>query len=131
MTGFGDFRGQDESLCVAVEVRSVNNRHFKIVVKSPERFQPLEGEIERVVRESITRGTVNVLLRVDGIGASLGHRLDATVLLPGGSGQVSTTSLWFAERTGGAEQLAGSKDIGAVFAVEQPLLDALFALTRP
>jgi uncharacterized protein YicC (UPF0701 family) len=80
MTGFGDFRGQDERLCVAVEVRSVNNRHFKMVVKSPERFQPLEGEIERVVRESITRGTVNVLLRVDGIGASLGYRLDAAVL---------------------------------------------------
>ena len=58
-------------------------------------------------------------------------RLDATILLPGGNGQVSTTTLWFAERTGGAEQLAGSKDIGAVFAVEQPLVDALFALTQP
>ncbi len=80
MTGFGDFRGQDERLCVAVEVRSVNNRYFKIVVKSPERFQALEGEIERVVRESITRGTVNVLLRVDGIGASLPYRIDAAVL---------------------------------------------------
>jgi hypothetical protein len=59
------------------------------------------------------------------------YRLDATVLLPGGSGQVSTTTLWFAQRTGGTEQLAGSKEIGAVFAVEQPLLDALFALTQP
>ncbi len=59
------------------------------------------------------------------------YRLDATVLLPGGSGQVTTMTLWFAERTGGAEQLAGSKDFGAVFAIEQPLLDALFALTQP
>jgi uncharacterized protein (TIGR00255 family) len=80
MTGFGDFRGQDDRLCVAIEVRSVNNRYFKIIVKSPERFQPLEGEIERVVRESITRGTVNVLLRVDGIAASLGYRLDPAIL---------------------------------------------------
>jgi uncharacterized protein (TIGR00255 family) len=80
MTGFGDFRGQDDRLCVAVEVRSVNNRYFKIVVKSPERFQPLEGEIERVVREAISRGTVNVLLRVDGLGGSLAYRLDSTVL---------------------------------------------------
>jgi hypothetical protein len=39
--------------------------------------------------------------------------------------------LWFAERTGGTEQLAGSKDFGAVFAVEQPLLDALWTLTKP
>ncbi len=80
MTGFGDFRGQDDRLCVAIEVRSVNNRYFKIVVKSPERFQPLEGELERVVRESITRGTVNVLLRVDGLSPTLGYRLDSTVL---------------------------------------------------
>lgn len=80
MTGFGDFRGQDDRLCVAIEVRSVNNRYFKIIVKSPERFQPLEGEIERVVRESITRGTVNVLLRVDGIAATLGYKLDAAIL---------------------------------------------------
>jgi uncharacterized protein (TIGR00255 family) len=80
MTGFGDSRGQDDRLCVAIEVRSVNNRYFKIVVKSPERFQPLEGEIERVVRESISRGTVNVLLRVDGIGGSLAYRLDSAVL---------------------------------------------------
>jgi hypothetical protein len=40
-------------------------------------------------------------------------------------------TLWFAERTGGTEQLAGSKDFGAVFAIEQPLLDALWALTQP
>jgi hypothetical protein len=59
------------------------------------------------------------------------YRLDATVSLPGGAGQVNTMTLWFAERTGGAEQLAGSKDFGAVFAIEQPLLDALFALTQP
>lgn len=61
------------------------------------------------------------------------YRLDATVALPGGAGagQVNTMTLWFAERTGGTEQLAGSKDFGAVFAVEQPLLDALWTLTQP
>jgi hypothetical protein len=42
------------------------------------------------------------------------YRLDATVA-----------------RTGGTEQLAGSKDFGAVFSIEQPLLDALFTLTQP
>jgi uncharacterized protein (TIGR00255 family) len=80
MTGFGDHRGQDDRLCVSVEVRAVNNRYFKIVVKSPERFQALEGEIERVVRESISRGTVNVQLRVDGIGSSFAYRIDTAVL---------------------------------------------------
>ena len=61
------------------------------------------------------------------------YRLDATVSLPGGAGagQVNTMTLWFAERTGGTEQLAGSKEFGAVFAIEQPLLDALWTLTQP
>jgi hypothetical protein len=61
------------------------------------------------------------------------YRLDATVSLPGGNGpaQVTTITLWLAERTGGTEQLAGSKEFGAVFAIEQPLLDALFTLTQP
>lgn len=61
------------------------------------------------------------------------YRLEATIALPGGAagGQVSTMRLWFAERTGGSEQLAGSKDFGTVFAVEQPLLDALWTLTQP
>jgi hypothetical protein len=59
------------------------------------------------------------------------YRLDAAVALPGGAGQVNTMTLWFAERTGASEQLAGSRDLGAVFVVEQPLLDALFALTQP
>ena len=61
------------------------------------------------------------------------YRLDATVSLPGGAGgaQASTQTLWLAERTGGAEQLAGSKDLGVVFAIEQPLLDALWTLTQP
>lgn len=60
------------------------------------------------------------------------YRMDATISLPGGagSGQVNTMTLWFADRTGATEQLAGSKDFGTVFAVEQPLLDALWTLTQ-
>jgi hypothetical protein len=61
------------------------------------------------------------------------YRLDATVALPGGPGpgQVNTLSLWLADRTGGTEQLAGSKQFGAVFEVEQPMIDALWTLTQP
>lgn len=61
------------------------------------------------------------------------YALEATVSLPGGAGGSQATSMkvWFADRTGGNEQLAGSKEFGAVFAVEQPLLDALWTLTKP
>jgi uncharacterized protein (TIGR00255 family) len=80
MTGFGDARGQNDRMSMSVEVRAVNNRYFKLVTKTPERYQSLEGEIERVVRESITRGTVNVSVRVDGVAGSSAYRLDAVVL---------------------------------------------------
>jgi uncharacterized protein (TIGR00255 family) len=80
MTGFGDARGQNDRLSMSVEVRAVNNRYFKLVTKTPERYQCLEGEIERIVRESISRGTVNISLRVDSAGSSMAYQLDAGVL---------------------------------------------------
>jgi uncharacterized protein (TIGR00255 family) len=80
MTGFGDGRGQDDRLDVTVEVRAVNNRYLKLLSKIPDRYQCLEPEIERIVRESISRGTVNVVLRVDSIASAADYRLDAEVL---------------------------------------------------
>jgi uncharacterized protein (TIGR00255 family) len=80
MTGFGDARGQNDRLSVSVEVRAVNNRYFKLVTKTPERYQCLEGEIERIVRESISRGTVNISIRVDSAGSLSAYQLDAGVL---------------------------------------------------
>lgn len=59
------------------------------------------------------------------------YQLDATVALPGGTGadQTSVMTLFFTDRVGGATQLAGSKEFDTVFAIEQPLLDALWTLT--
>jgi len=58
-------------------------------------------------------------------------RLEAAISLPAGAGagQTDTETLWFTERIGGAQQLAGAKEFGAVFAVEQPLIDALWTMT--
>lgn len=58
-------------------------------------------------------------------------RLEATVALPvtAGAAQTSTLSLFLTERVGGAQQLAGSREIDAVFEIEQSLLDGIWALT--
>src|ERR1700685_2414008 len=80
MTGFGDARDQTDRLSVSIEVRAVNNRYFKLITKLPERYLCLEGDIERVVREAISRGTVNVSIRVDNAGGTLAYRIDAGVL---------------------------------------------------
>jgi uncharacterized protein (TIGR00255 family) len=64
MTGFGDARAEGQGLVVAVEIRTVNNRYLKIMVKCSDTYAPLEAEIERVVRESISRGTVNLTVKI-------------------------------------------------------------------
>lgn len=65
MTGFGEAREQaGESLC-RVEVRSVNNRHFKLSLRCPDGFAHLENELERLLRETISRGSVSLTIRFD------------------------------------------------------------------
>ena len=80
MTGFGDARNQSERLSITVEVKAVNNRYLKVLVKCPEKYAALEQEIERVVRGAVSRGTVSVNLRADNIGGKSQYALDGAVL---------------------------------------------------
>lgn len=80
MTGFGDARHQDERIAIAVEIRTVNNRYLKIGVKCPDSYAALEGDIERVVRERVSRGTVSVTVRADRLGAGGDYSLNAEAL---------------------------------------------------
>jgi uncharacterized protein (TIGR00255 family) len=80
MTGFGDARLQGENLSAAVEVRTVNNRYLKITTKCAEVYAGLEGEIERIVRESIGRGTVSIAIRVDRLHRAEDFALSQTAL---------------------------------------------------
>ena len=80
MTGFGDARRQNDRLSIAVEVRAVNNRYLKISTKVPDSYASLEGEIEKLVRESITRGTVQIELRANQIGGASRYTLNQQVL---------------------------------------------------
>lgn len=79
MTGHGDAAGQNERLSVTAEVRSVNNRHLKISVRCPDPFLALEANIDRLVRESISRGTVTITLRIRSLADQLAHEIDRTV----------------------------------------------------
>jgi uncharacterized protein (TIGR00255 family) len=65
MTGFGEARFQDDRMAVLVEVRSVNNRHLKLTTRISDPYAALEPELERLVRESVRRGTVQLGLRVE------------------------------------------------------------------
>ena len=65
MTGFGEARAQDDRWCIGVEVRTVNNRHLKLNAKISDPYGALESDFERLVRETIRRGTVQLSIRVD------------------------------------------------------------------
>jgi uncharacterized protein (TIGR00255 family) len=65
MTGSGEARRQDQRWSVAVEVRTVNNRHFKLSAKIPDLYATIEPALEQLVREKVKRGTVQLSLRID------------------------------------------------------------------
>ncbi|MEW4528170.1 YicC/YloC family endoribonuclease [Maioricimonas sp. JC845] len=76
MTGFGEGSSANERLAVSVEVRSVNNRHLKITTRCPDSYLTLESEVEKIVRRSITRGTVTVHVRIDRLAGQSPYTLD-------------------------------------------------------
>lgn len=80
MTGFGEARHQDEQINIAVEVRTVNNRYLKLSTKCPDVYAAYEGEIEKIAREFISRGTVMVSIRVDRFTAGADVRLNEVAL---------------------------------------------------
>ncbi len=65
MTGFGEARGTGPGFAIAVEVRSVNNRHLKVTVRGTDPYPLLEPELEKVVRRFVRRGTLLVHVQVD------------------------------------------------------------------
>src|SRR6266436_2106647 len=80
MTGHGEARGQFDALHVAVEVRSVNNRYLKIMLRAPEPYNLLEAEVERVARRYVRRGTLQVHMRVDRPHQAQDYRINETAL---------------------------------------------------
>lgn len=80
MTGYGEARYQSDALSIAIELRAVNNRHLKITVRAAEPYATLESEIERVIRRTIRRGTLQVQIRCDRAAKASDYRLNLTAL---------------------------------------------------
>lgn len=80
MTGFGDGQGQFNGVTYAVEIRAVNNRYFKAKIKLPESLAFLEEYIEKVLRENLSRGMVNYVLRLKNVPAEALFEIDEKAL---------------------------------------------------
>lgn len=80
MTGFGEAHCQQDDLAVAVEVRTINSRFFKLSVRAGEGYAAWEPQIEAIARKSIRRGTIQVNLRVSRPSSPDDFKLNVDVL---------------------------------------------------
>lgn len=80
MTGQGQAQVMAEGCRAHAEVRSVNNRFLKVVVRCGDTFSAFGPRIEKLVQQELRRGSVNVNVKVEAESLSSGFRLNESVL---------------------------------------------------
>ncbi len=80
MTGYGEVQRSVDGVSYALELRSLNNRYFKASIKLPEHLSVFEPEVEKQLRERLTRGTVSYSLRVRDTRASAAQEVNVAAL---------------------------------------------------
>ncbi len=80
MTGQGVATASAEGTSVTVEMRAVNNRHLKINLRSPDSLIAYESAIEKQIRASVGRGTVNVNIKIEKDSRADDFRIDTALL---------------------------------------------------
>jgi uncharacterized protein (TIGR00255 family) len=135
MTGYGEARHQSDSLQLAVELRALNNRYLKVSVRSPEPYNLLEPEIERVLRRVVKRGTIHVQIHARRQSRAQDFQLNGVALQAyrdqlralqkqaGGNGDVPLAGL-LALPGVIIEPDFGAADPGAEWQVLEPVLEA-------
>jgi len=80
MTGHGAATCIEGGTSVTVDMRTINNRYFKLVLRGGESSGVLETMLEEVVREHVRRGTVQIDLRIVRESGDTKYRLNEAVL---------------------------------------------------
>ncbi len=80
MTGFGDATSEHNGTHYAVEIRSLNNRFFKSVIKLPENISGLEPEMETMLREKLGRGSITFILKMRMDSAEAAYHINTQAL---------------------------------------------------
>jgi len=80
MTGFGDATAERDGTRYAVEIRSLNNRFFKPVIKLPDNVSGLEPEMESMLREKLGRGSITFILKMRQDSAEAAYHLNTEAL---------------------------------------------------
>jgi len=80
MTGYGAAERQTDQVRVAVEIRTINNRFLKVTQRLPDGLGAVEVAIDRLLRQSISRGTVNVGVTVEARGPAARVPINTDIL---------------------------------------------------
>ncbi len=80
MTGFGDATADRDGTHYAVEIRSLNNRFFKPVIKLPDAVSGLEPELESTLRERLGRGSITYILKMRSDSAEAAYHINVGAL---------------------------------------------------
>jgi len=80
MTGFGDAAAERDGTHYAVEIRSLNNRFFKPVIKLPDNVAGLEPELESMLREKLGRGSITYILKMRVDSAEAAYHINTEAL---------------------------------------------------
>jgi uncharacterized protein (TIGR00255 family) len=86
-----------------VEIKTLNNRYFKTIVRLPELAAFLEEDIEKLLRKNLSRGTVNYVLRLKDTSANALFDINESAL------RVVVEKL---SRAGSSASVKGAIDIG-------------------
>jgi uncharacterized protein (TIGR00255 family) len=80
MTGHGEAHQHADGLSIAVEIRTVNNRYFKLNLRVTDGYLALEPHVELLVRQQIRRGTVQMSVQIGREHTADDFRINTAVL---------------------------------------------------
>jgi uncharacterized protein (TIGR00255 family) len=80
MTGFGVASTEVDGARYVVEIRSLNSKYFKALLRLPEELQGLEGELEPLLARKLTRGSVVLTVRFSDVSADAAAQVNARAL---------------------------------------------------
>ncbi len=80
MTGYGDASCEVDGIHYAVELRSVNSRYYKAIIRLPDELIGLEAEIDSRLRKLIARGSVLLNISVRHEQTAEGYEINRAML---------------------------------------------------
>lgn len=80
MTGYGEASATVGSAHFYLELRSLNSKYFKAVIRLPESFQVLEAELETQLRHRLNRGSVFMTIKHSDVSADAAFTVNESAL---------------------------------------------------